>query len=98
MELHLRVLRAQIPLLSHPRCLQRLVGEIEPKRRLACEQAHLFGVSREYLGGGAANCVSEEPVEPVEPHSPRRLRRLAIRGSAAKILARNPRQVSLLAG
>ena len=30
-------------------------------RTLACEQAHLFGVSREYLGGGATIC---EPAKP----------------------------------
>ena len=32
------------------------------------------------------------------PHSPRQLRRLANRSSAAKVLARNPKQVSLLTG
>ena len=58
----------------------------------ACELAHLFGVSREYLGGSAANC---EPAKAGEEnhfsplHSPRQL---AIRGSAAKILTRNTKQ------
>ena len=50
---------------------------------VVCEQAHLFGVSREYLGRGATIC-EENHFRP--PRSPRRL---ANRGSAPTILARN---------
>ena len=65
---------------------------------LACERADLFGFSREF-SAAESRLVSRrgewDGGKWAPPHSSRRL---ADRGSSAKILARNHKQLSLLAG
>ena len=47
-----------------PTTCEKLMHSIERsslRSSLACEQVHLFGLKREYLGGVAAICVAAPP-------------------------------------